>query len=108
MFYQYYRYPFIFHTVTISAVYLALVVCAAMVKFLDKYRRCPTLAGTYKELIMLGVSAVYLVLTLSRTGYLAIVAMAVIIIPVSCFGVFPNRIHSPENCAIGGCGADSS
>ena len=87
MFYQYYRYPFIFHTVTISAVYLALAVCAAMVKFLDKYRRCPTFAGTYKELIMLGVSAVYLVLTLSRTGYLAIVATAVIIIPVSCFAM---------------------
>ncbi len=87
MFYQYYRYPFIFHTVTISAVYLALVVCAALVKFLDSYRRRPTLAGTYKELVMLGVSAVYLLLTLSRTGYLAIVAMAVVIIPVSLFAM---------------------
>lgn len=36
---------------------------------------------------MLGVSAVYLVLTLSRTGYLAIVATAVIVIPVSCFAM---------------------
>ena len=87
MFYQYYRYPFIFHTVTISAVYLALVVCAALVKFLDSYRRRPSLAGTYKELILLGVSAVYLLFTLSRTGYLAIAATAVVVIPVSCFAM---------------------
>lgn len=87
MFYQYYRYPFIFHTVTISAVYLALVVCAAMVKFLDRYRRYPTLAGTYKELVILGVSAVYLLFTLSRTGYLAILVTAVVIIPVICFAM---------------------
>lgn len=87
MFYQYYRYPFIFHTVTISAVYLALVVCAALVKFLDSYRRHPSLAGTYKELILLGVSAVYLLFTLSRTGYLAIAATAVVVIPVSCFAM---------------------
>ena len=33
MYFQYYRYPFHFHTVTISAVYLALAVCAALVKF---------------------------------------------------------------------------
>ncbi|MCD7726078.1 MAG: DUF3488 domain-containing protein [Clostridiales bacterium] len=84
MFYQYYRYPFIFHTVTISAVYLSLVVCAAMVKFLDSYRRRPSLAGSYKELILLGISAVYLLFTLSRTGYLAVLAMAVVMIPVSC------------------------
>ncbi len=34
MYFQYYRYPFHFHTVTISAVYLALVVCAALVKLI--------------------------------------------------------------------------
>ncbi len=87
MFYQYYRYPFIFHTVTISAVYLALVVCAALVKFLDVYRRKPHLAAVYKELIVLGVSAVYLLFTLSRTGYLAIAVTAVVIIPVMCLSM---------------------
>jgi hypothetical protein len=87
MFYQYYRYPFLFHTVTIAAVYLALVVCAALVKFLDKYRRDKTLAGTYKELFLLGVAAVYLLFTLSRTGYLAVIVMAVVVIPVSCFAM---------------------
>ncbi len=84
MFFQYYRYPFIFHTVTISAVYLALVVCAALVKFLDVYRRTPHLAAVYKELALLGVSSVYLIFTLSRTGYLAIAATGVIMIPAVC------------------------
>ena len=87
MFFQYYRYPFIFHTVTISAVYLALVVCAALVRFMDAYRSRPRLAFVYKELIMLGVSSVYLLLTLSRTGYLAVMVMAAVIIPVMCFSL---------------------
>lgn len=87
MFFIYSRYPFIFHTVTISGVYLALVVSAALVKFLDAYRRRPQLAFVYKELFMLGISSVYLILTLSRTGYMAIFAMAAVIIPVMCFSL---------------------
>lgn len=87
MFFQYYRYPFIFHTVTISAVYLAMVVCAALVKFLDVYRRDQRLVAVYKELIVLGISAVYLLFTLSRTGYLAIAVTGVIMIPVMCFSL---------------------
>lgn len=93
MFFQYYRYPFIFHTVTMSAVYLALVVCTALVKFLDVYRRKPRLASVYKELFVLGVSSVYLLFTLSRTGYLAIVVTAVVIIPTMCFSL-KNRWRS--------------
>lgn len=93
MFFQYYRYPFIFHTVTMSAVYLALVVCAALVNFLDAYRRRPRLASVYKELIVLGVSSVYLLLTLSRTGYLAIAVTAVVMIPAMCFSL-KNRWRS--------------
>lgn len=85
MYFRYYRYPFHFHTVTISAVYLALVVCAALIKFLDAYGRKPSLAGTYKELAVLGASAMYLLFTLSRTGYLAIFVTAVVVIPVALF-----------------------
>lgn len=85
MYFRYYRYPFHFHTVTISAVYLALVFCAAFVKFLDAYRRRPCLAGVYKELALFGVSAMYLLFTLSRTGYLASLGMAVVVIPLAFF-----------------------
>lgn len=85
MFYRYYRYPFIFHTVTMTGVYLALAVAAALVKFLDAYRRRPRLSAVYKELFVLGASSVYLLLTLSRTGYLAVMAMALVLVFVVCF-----------------------
>lgn len=85
MYFQYYRYPFHFHTVTISAVYLALAVCAALIKFLDAYGRRPSLAGTYKELAVLGVSAMYLLFTLSRTGYLSVFVTAVVVVPTAFF-----------------------
>ncbi len=87
MFYQYYRYPFIFHTVTICAVYLSLVVCAALVKLLDVYRRKPFLTCIWKELTVFGISMVYLIFTLSRTGYLAIAVMSLIVIPIVCLGM---------------------
>lgn len=99
MFFIYYRYPFIFHTVTMSAVYLSLVVCAALVKFLDAYRRRQQLAAVYKELFVLGVSSVYLLLTLSRTGYLAVIVMAVVIIPTMCFSL--KRRWRSMLCSIG-------
>lgn len=84
MYYIYYRYPFTFHTVTMTAVYLALVVGAALVKVLDAYRRSPKLSGVWKELLVFGFSSVYLLFTLSRTGYLAVLVMAVIAIPIIC------------------------
>ena len=87
MFYRYYRYPFIFHTVTISAVYLSLVVCAALAKLLGCYRREQKLSCVWKELTVFGISVIYLVFTLSRTGYLAVAAMAFVVIPVVCLSM---------------------
>lgn len=87
MFFIYTRYPFIFHTVTVSAVYLAMVVCAALAKLLDAYRRNQSLSCIWKELAVFGISVEYLIFTLSRTGYLAIIVMAVIVIPFACLGM---------------------
>ncbi|MCM1086935.1 MAG: hypothetical protein NC419_02185 [Muribaculaceae bacterium] len=87
MFFIYTRYPFIFHTVTVSAVYLLLVVCAALAKLLDVYRKEPALSHIWKELTVFGVAVVYLIFTLSRTGYLAMAVMAVFVIPIVCFGM---------------------
>ncbi|MCM1038426.1 MAG: hypothetical protein NC434_03815 [Ruminococcus sp.] len=87
MFHIYYRYPFIFHTVTVSAVYLLLAACAALVKLLDRYRKDPRLSCIWKELIVFGIACVYLIFTLSRTGYLAFIIMALIIVPLACLGL---------------------
>lgn len=87
MFFIYTRYPFIFHTVTVSAVYLSMVVCAALSKLLDAYRRNQSLSCIWKELVVFGISVEYLIFTLSRTGYLAIIVTAVIVIPFVCLGM---------------------
>lgn len=87
MFFIYTRYPFIFHTVTVSAVYLSMVVCAALAKLLDAYRRNQSLSFIWKELVVFGISVEYLIFTLSRTGYLAIIVTAVIVIPFACLGM---------------------
>ena len=93
MFFIYTRYPFVFHTVTISAVYLLLVVCTALVRLLDAYRRKQSLGDIWKELVVFGVAMSYLIFTLSRTGYLAMIVTAFIIISMVCFGM-PNRVKS--------------
>ena len=87
MFFIYTRYPFIFHTVTITAVYLTLVVCAALAKLIDVYRRNQRLSYIWKELTVFGISVEYLIFTLSRTGYLAAIITAVITIPIACLGM---------------------
>ena len=85
--YQFYnqtRYSFIFHTVTVSAEYLSLVICAALVKLLQAYRKEPKLSYIWKELTIFGISLVYLFITLSRTGYLAIIVTLLVVIPSVC------------------------
>ncbi len=80
------RFPFAFHTATVSAEYLSLAVCAAFVKLIQAYRREAKLSNIWKELTIFGISTVYLILTISRTGYLAIVMMLLVVIPIVCLG----------------------
>ncbi|MDR0220279.1 MAG: hypothetical protein LBI54_02615 [Lachnospiraceae bacterium] len=70
------RFPMGFHTVTITAVYLAMVVAAALTVFMTKYRQSPTLKNIWKEGVLLGVALSYEFLTMSRTGYLAVIVVA--------------------------------
>lgn len=66
------RYPHIFHTVTITATYLTMVECAALVILLSKYRRSRKLRDIWKELVLLGVVSSYMIFTMARTGFLAV------------------------------------
>lgn len=82
----FYRYNFVFHTVTVTAAYLSLVLCALFIKLLMQYhknRRFLSWAGTG---LLFGVAVSLLVMTLSRTGYLAAIVMGfVMLIFVSLF-----------------------
>ena len=68
-----------FHTVTMTGYYLALVLCAVMIKLFAKYYETNQWQECWKELSLLGIGNVYLFLTLSRTGYLAAFAMEIFI-----------------------------
>lgn len=65
------RYGMVYHTVTITGYYLALILCAIVVRLLLEYRKTNRWVDCWKELSLLGIGNVYLFLTLSRTGYLA-------------------------------------
>lgn len=64
-----------FHTVTMTGYYLALVLCAVIVRLFATYYQTRRWQECWKELGLLGIANVYLFLTLSRTGYLAACVM---------------------------------
>lgn len=73
----FYRYNFVFHTVTVTAAYLTLVLCALFVKLLMQYHRSRKLYTYWHTALLFGMAASLLALTLSRTGYLAAVVMGI-------------------------------
>lgn len=74
------RYGMTYHTVTMTGYYLALVLCAIMVRLFVQYRKNGRWQDAWKELCLLGTGNVYLFLTLSRTGYLAAFVMEMFMI----------------------------
>ncbi len=84
------RFPFIFHTVTVTAVYMTFIMCAALMKLVDKYGKCFCLENgektgavqglklLWKELLLFGLSSAYMLFTASRTGFLAVAVMTLV------------------------------
>ena len=66
-----------FHTVTMTGYYLALVLCAVIVRLFAVYYQTRRWQECWKELGLFGIANVYLFLTLSRTGYLAAFIMEI-------------------------------
>ena len=82
--YRLFRYGLGFHTVTMTGVYLSLVLSVALVWFLLKYKKSQRLIDTWPQLLVLTVANVYQIITLSRTGYLASFITIVFIIIAFC------------------------
>ena len=86
MSFLYTRYSMDFHTVTITAVYLTMVEAAALVLFLGKWQQTmgcsfkERLAILWKEALLLGVASSYLLMTMSRTGVMAVAVVAVVLL----------------------------
>lgn len=68
------RYTHIFHTVTITAGYLTMVACAAVVILLYKLAKSRKLKDCWKELVLFGVVSSYMLFTMSRTAFFAVAA----------------------------------
>lgn len=66
------RYTHIFHTVTITATYLTMVECAAMVLLLAKFAKSRRLKDIWKEAVFFGVVSSYMLFTMARTGFAAV------------------------------------
>lgn len=66
------RYTHIFHTVTITATYLTIVECAAMVILLAKLSKSHKLKDIWKELAFFGIVSSYMLFTMARTGFFAV------------------------------------
>lgn len=75
----YVRYPLVFHTVTITAEYMAMVMCAALVRLFAKYRQERNWRNCIAEMCVAGVVSVYMLFTMSRTAMIGVVAMGVVL-----------------------------
>ena len=76
----FYRYNFVFHTVTVTAYYLTLVLAALFVRLLVRYHRSHKPYAWWGTALLFGMAASLLILTLSRTGYLAAGVMGLLIL----------------------------
>ena len=83
--YYFYRYGLGYHTVTMTSVYLSLVLCAIIVRFLTKYIKEQKLLAAWPELLLLSIGNIYVFITLSRIGYLAVIVMEVFMILLYVF-----------------------
>lgn len=66
------RYTHIFHTVTITASYLTMVECVAIVLLLAKLAKSRKLRDIWKELFFFGIVSSYMIFTMARTAYFAV------------------------------------
>ena len=76
-FYQYYRYYMGYHTVTVTAYYLAMIVCAAWIRLYNAARESVKLKNIYPKMFTFGMSVTYLIFTMSRTGFLSVGCMLI-------------------------------
>ena len=76
--FEYVRFPLVFHTVTITAEYMALVMAAAYVRLFGAYRKKRNVRGCLWEMFIFGCASTYMFFTMSRTAMIGIVATGLV------------------------------
>ncbi len=88
------RYTHIFHTVTITATYLTIVECAALVLFLVKFSKSQKLKDIWKESVFFGVVTAYMLFTMARTGFFAAAVTALFAVVIMTVGKGREKIRN--------------
>lgn len=92
-YYLYIRYPGIFHTVTVTAVYLLFVLMLSIARFLVVYREKGRLKFALKELWLMGMSEAFLLMTVSRTGFLSVAILCPLTFIITAYAEFKDGIR---------------
>ena len=90
--FEFTRYPGIFHTVTVTATYLSVVMAVAIVKLFHKYNQVKNLKDCFLEMVFFGVVASYELFTMSRTGLISSVVTGVLLWIMMLRGKITNKI----------------
>ena len=88
------RYTHIFHTVTITASYLTMVECVAVVILLSKLFKSRKLRDIWKELCFFGVVSSYMMFTMARTAFFAAGVMVLSGIVIAAAGKGKERLFN--------------
>lgn len=88
------RYTHIFHTVTITATYLTIVECAAIVILLSKLSKSRKLNDFWKEAVLFGVVSSYMLFTMSRTAFFAVGVTLLFAVTVMAAGRKKEKLKS--------------
>ncbi len=88
------RYTHIFHTVTITATYLTIVECAAIVILLSKLSKSRKLKDFWKEAVLFGVVSSYMLFTMSRTAFFAVGVTLLFAVTVMAAGRKKEKLKS--------------
>lgn len=92
-YYIFYRYNMGYHTVTVTAYYLALIITAAWMRLFKAYHDNKSKINIIVKLFTFGMSVSYLLFTMSRTGFLSVGTMVIFaLIAVLAIYIKENRL----------------
>ncbi len=94
--FEYVRFPLVFHTVTITAEYMALVMAAAYVRLFGAYRKKRNVRGCLWEMFIFGCASTYMFFTMSRTAMIGIVATGLVMWIAYGIGVKKNDVTAED------------
>lgn len=66
-----------YHTVTVTAYYLAMILCAAWIRLYQGMRKSIDIKSLYPRMLTFGMASTYLIFTMSRTGFLSVGCMLI-------------------------------